>query len=221
MNKIALITGATGGIGGAFAKVLEQKGYELVLPVRNISKITNLTNNFFAKEIDMQNEQSFISFLQEVKNVRSHIDLVVLAAGRFAWDNEFENEESAISELEKANFQTKVVAIQALKNVFGDSLKQTDIVIISSHAVHFDESHPFRKGEEGYVRSMIKASEIAKDLQRQGIFKQVFLEEPGRIGTESAKRSFTVETIGQDPDWQQEISPEDYAKSVLIKTAFL
>ncbi len=219
MKKIALITGVTGGIGGAFAKVLEKKSYDLFLPVRNIAKITGLHGKFFAKEINMENEESFITFLKEIKNVRDHIDLIVLSAGRFAWDKDFESEEKAIAELSKDNFLTKKVALNAFKQVFEKSLKETVLIIISSHAAHFDENHPFRKGEEGYVRSMMKVSELAKDLQEQNIFKQVILEEPGRIGTESAKKSFTSETIGEDPDWQKELSPEDYVENVLSKIA--
>lgn len=217
MKKTALITGATGGIGGAFAKALEEQDYELILPVRNIAKLNKFSGNFFAKQIDLESLNSFISFLKEVKGVSGQIDLVVLCAGRFAWDNEFENEDIAITELEKANFQTKSIAVQALKQVFGDTLNQTTLIVISSHAAHFDENHPFRVGEEGYVRSMIKVSEFAKDLEKQGIFKQVILEEPGRVGTESAKSSFTLETIGENPDWQQEISPESYVQTVLAK----
>jgi len=217
MNKTALITGATGGIGGAFAKLLDQHGYELILPVRNILKLAGFSGKFFAKEFDLENLNSFESFLREVKSVRNHIDLVVLSAGRFAWDNEFESEDLAIEQLDKANFQTKKVAVEALKKVFGDTLNQTTIVIISSHAAYFDQNHPFRVGEEGYVRSMVKVSELAQDLQKQGIFNNVVLEEPGRIGTESAKKSFNSETIGEDPDWQKEISPSDYVESVISK----
>ncbi len=219
MKKTALITGATGGIGGAFAKALEEQGYELILPVRNIAKLSQLSGNFFAKQIDLESLDSFISFFNEIKSVRRHIDLVVLSAGRFAWDNEFETQEIAIEELDKANFQTKKVAVASLREVFGDTLNQTTIIIISSHAAHFDENHPFRAGEEGYVRSMIKVSEFAKRLDKENLFKKVILEEPGRVGTESAKSSFNAQTIGEDLNWEQEMSPETYVQNVLSNIA--
>jgi NADP-dependent 3-hydroxy acid dehydrogenase YdfG len=221
MKKIALITGATGGIGSAFADLFLEHEYRLILPVRSMQKLGRFgeNKNVIAKAVYLESVSSCVSFLKEVYDAGLVPDVVVLSAGRFAWDHEFANEESAIEELYRANVVTKECVLEALKEVFGSSLSLSTVVIISSHAAHFAVDHPFRKGEEGYVRSMQVVSALAHKLQSEGVFQRVVLEEPGRIGTESAKNSFTAQTIGEDPDWGKEISPEVYVQNVFVNAA--
>ncbi|MBQ4511644.1 MAG: SDR family NAD(P)-dependent oxidoreductase [Anaerolineaceae bacterium] len=49
MNKTALITGASGGLGLEFAKILAQKKYDLVLVARNEGRLYALKNEFETK----------------------------------------------------------------------------------------------------------------------------------------------------------------------------
>lgn len=49
MNKSALITGASGGLGLEFAKILAQKKYDLVLVARNEGRLYALKNEFETK----------------------------------------------------------------------------------------------------------------------------------------------------------------------------
>lgn len=44
-NKKALLTGASGGIGEEMAKILAQKGYDLILVARNAEKLKNIAEN--------------------------------------------------------------------------------------------------------------------------------------------------------------------------------
>ena len=45
-HKTALITGASGGLGLEFAKILAKKKYDLVLVARNEGKLYSLKNDF-------------------------------------------------------------------------------------------------------------------------------------------------------------------------------
>ncbi len=94
-------------------------------------------------------------------------------------------------------------------------LKNTEVILISSHAAHFDIDHSWRKNEEGYVIAMSEASALGTKWQASGIFKRFILEEPGLIDTLMARTEFTKETIGEDPDWDTIMKPREYAETVL------
>jgi NAD(P)-dependent dehydrogenase (short-subunit alcohol dehydrogenase family) len=222
MKKYAFITGGNGGIGSSAVDFLKQHDYHCVLPLRSLEKAQAFAGDDSITTFvsGLNDIDSLAMQLQEFKQQGIFFDIVFLAAGRFAWDKDFENEATAIKNLHDANFVTKEVVVSAFKQVYGPFLKDIVVIIISSHAAHFGLEHPFRVGEEGYVQSMSKVSSMANFLQNQAIFKNVFLEEPGRVGTDSAKASFTKETIGETPDWQQEKSPQDYIKEVFDKVGF-
>jgi NAD(P)-dependent dehydrogenase (short-subunit alcohol dehydrogenase family) len=219
MKKYAFITGGNGGIGSSAVSFLKQHDYHCVLPLRSSEKAQPFVgDDSVTTFVSALNEaKSLIIELQKFKEQGIVFDVIFLAAGRFAWDKDFESEAVAVEILHAANFVTKDVVIAAFKSVYGTSLVQATLVIISSHAAHFGPEHPFRIGEEGYVKSMMEVSAMAQDLQAQDIFRKVILEEPGRVGTDSAKASFTEETIGENPDWQREKTPEDYVREIFTQ----
>jgi uncharacterized protein len=70
-NKIALITGATSGIGAAFAKKLASQNYDLILTGRREEKIKKL-----AAELMEQNKISVEIMIVELAN-KNDLDLLI------------------------------------------------------------------------------------------------------------------------------------------------
>lgn len=83
-TKTALITGATGGIGQEFARILAQKGYRLILVGRDKKKLQQL---FKTLQLDPTTHQYFVCDLSQEKDLlnltKSYpaVDLLINNAG--------------------------------------------------------------------------------------------------------------------------------------------
>lgn len=80
----ALITGASSGIGKDMAKILNQKGYDLVLVARDIEKLEQTKKEFKSQnnkteivQMDLSEEQNCIELANKVKD----IDILINNAG--------------------------------------------------------------------------------------------------------------------------------------------
>ena len=60
MNKIAIITGASSGIGASFAKILASRGYNLIITGRRKDKIQKLAD-------DLKKEYTFRKTIEHPK----------------------------------------------------------------------------------------------------------------------------------------------------------
>ncbi len=89
LNKTALITGASGGIGYEIAKLFAKNGHDLILVARSADKLLTIANDFrekysikvaaFAK--DLSNTEEVISLVEIIKKENVFIDYLVNNAG--------------------------------------------------------------------------------------------------------------------------------------------
>ncbi len=84
---VVLITGATGGIGSALAKVYAQENTTLILQGRNLNKLeelsiecTALGARVITKVIDLREREFFSAWLSQV-SAQEALDLVIVNAG--------------------------------------------------------------------------------------------------------------------------------------------
>lgn len=81
-NKIALVTGATGGIGEAIAKQLKEAGADVIVTGRNKDKLdSNFDNNFTKIISDLDLENSAIELIQTIIDKKNKIDILINNAG--------------------------------------------------------------------------------------------------------------------------------------------
>ena len=81
----ALITGASSGIGRDMARILSQKGYELILVARDEEKLTNLNkelgNNAHIIVADLSIKEQCIKVYEQTVNECGKIDILINNAG--------------------------------------------------------------------------------------------------------------------------------------------
>jgi short-subunit dehydrogenase len=82
MKKVALVTGASSGIGNETAKLLVQKGYVVYGAARRVDKMTGLKDsgvNLLA--MDVTDDKSMVNGINEILQKENRIDLLVNNAG--------------------------------------------------------------------------------------------------------------------------------------------
>ena len=84
-GKVALVTGATGGIGSAICRVLSEKGVTVVgtgTREEELKKVlSSLTNNAHAIPCDLRSSESVKSFTQKLEKAVGVPDILVNNAG--------------------------------------------------------------------------------------------------------------------------------------------
>lgn len=83
-NKVALITGATGGIGQAIAQTFSNAGATTILTGRNKEKLQKLNKeikNSFIIPFDLSKEDSSKELIKETLNIVGKLDILINNAG--------------------------------------------------------------------------------------------------------------------------------------------
>jgi NAD(P)-dependent dehydrogenase (short-subunit alcohol dehydrogenase family) len=82
MGKVVLLTGASGGIGKATAKLLTEKGFKVYGTVQDMTKTNGLEAlGVKVVELDVTKEQSMVACVKHVLNIEGKIDVLVNNAG--------------------------------------------------------------------------------------------------------------------------------------------
>jgi len=97
--KYALLTGATGGLGQAFAALLIREGYRLVATGRNPKQLKALDEAYgekiLTRALDLTDENAIGQFLDYLRLESIFPELVVNNAG-FGWHGSYENAEAGL-----------------------------------------------------------------------------------------------------------------------------
>lgn len=229
MKGIALITGGTGGIGGACVDLLHRLDWEIYAPVRNIKTASKLLAlpNVHVEEVDFTDQQRVNEYISAIAKEVVAFDLVALLAGGmgpnkefFDWEFTGKNEEeqirNAISGHMEASVSTKVRVLKALVSVYSGSLKKTVLATIGSHAENFSDDLTAQYKEFGYRASMIGVNSLSKEYQP--FFKYLVIDKPGLVRTPLTETKLT-EALADPKNPKQEAG--EYAKEFLTKTGLI
>ena len=84
-GKVALITGASSGLGKHFAKTLSSNGAKTILAARRVEEMeklqSELENDSFIINLDVTSKESVNSLKDEIENTIGRLDIVINNAG--------------------------------------------------------------------------------------------------------------------------------------------
>ncbi|OGK31351.1 hypothetical protein A3F29_02930 [Candidatus Roizmanbacteria bacterium RIFCSPHIGHO2_12_FULL_33_9] len=116
-DKVAIVTGASSGIGEATAKALAQHGVKVVLASRSKEKLDNLSSQLkdsYVIQTDMMNEDEIKDMVKKAVDRFGRVDILVNNAGR-GYDSLVENIEApSYLELFKLNLLAPLITMQAV-----------------------------------------------------------------------------------------------------------
>ncbi len=197
-KKVAIITGATSGIGLETAKALALKGMNLVLPVRNLGKgravkekIHGLTGNGLVDlfQCDLSSLQSVRKFAEMVNNNYDRLDVLINNAG--VWEMKRKESHDGI----EMTWAVNHLAPFLLTNLLLEKLKASSpsrIITVSSMAhkaarIDFHDLEGRRRWNwmstysQSKLANVLFTRQLAKNLEGTGVVANCL--HPGVVAT--------------------------------------
>ncbi len=217
-NKIAVIIGASGGIGGAIAKKLDEKGCKTVLVGRDLDALNKLSASQNEKnlivEMDISNSDSVKSGFEKIFNHFKKIDILVNAAGvmplTYLKNRHIDEWLQTIEVNVKGTLRVIYEALPSLKKQ-----KSGHIVNIAS----VDGKELYKGGAiYGASKAAVIALSRAMRMELSPEFNiRVTSIEPGTVDTD-LRQDITDKELLDDKDYggdEPKLNPEDIANAVL------
>lgn len=196
MQNFALITGASSGIGKAYAFQLAEQNKNLILIARRLPKLEEIKNELESKhkievkifQIDLSNETEITNLFESIKDLP--IDTLINNAGLALDKTNFENYnfsdfETMINVNIKAFTKVAQLSIPHLKRTKGHIINISSIAGIEAY-----EGGSVYCASKAYVKMISKALRI--DLHGTGI--RVTDIAPGNVETEFSNVRFKGNT---------------------------
>lgn len=181
MKKVALVTGASSGIGKETAKLLVENGYVVYGASRRIEKMTELKDlGIKIVELDVADDNSIVRCVEEVLGNENRIDVIVNNAGYGSYGA---LEDVPISEA-KYQFEVNIFGLARITQLFLPVMRKQHsgrIINVSSIGGSFGEPHGSWYHATKFALEGLSDS-LRMELKQFGI--DVIIIKPGAILTE-------------------------------------
>ena len=166
-DKVVLITGATGGIGGAIAQQMKNAGATVVVTGRNLEKLSSFDDSFIKIQSDLANDDAAEKLIADTIKKAGRIDVLINNAGITAdtlmmrmSDEQFDN---VLNTNLRATFKMCRAAIMPMmKQRFGRIINMASIVGVVGGAGQTNYA-----ASKGAIIAMTKS--IAAEVGGRGI----------------------------------------------------
>jgi NADP-dependent 3-hydroxy acid dehydrogenase YdfG len=181
-RPIAVVTGASGGIGEATARRLAAEGYEVVLGARRVERIEAIASEIGGRAIplDVTDDASVAAFAAQIPV--AHV-LVNNAGGALGVDPVLEADLDGW----RTMYETNVIgAVRVTKALIGALEASGDALIVVIGSVAGFEFYP---GGGGYVAAKHAISAVTKTLHLELLGRPIRVTEiqPGMVETDFSK----------------------------------
>ena len=211
MNKIALVTGASGNLGKAVAKKFLKENYTVWGVQHELkSEGDKPKNDFIPVELDLLDEKASQNLINTVIEKNKRIDVVVLTVGGFAMNDIAHTSTKDIYQQYQLNFET---AYNIARSVFSQMLAQNSgrIFLIGSKA-GLDVSKA--KGVTAYALSKSLLFRLAElmNAEAKGKNVSVIVIVPSTIDTPQNRKDMP------DADFASWVSAKEIADVIYFYT---
>src|SRR5580700_5991778 len=213
-DKVAVVTGASSGIGAATARALAVDGYRVALLARRLDRITTLAddlgNGSIAIEADVTDRESIVAAADHVRQELGTADALISNAGVMLLGPFDSDQRADYRQMIEVNLLGAITTTE----VFLDQLKDGggDIINISSVA-----GRTARSGNGVYAATKWRINGWSESLRQELLPEiRVTLVEPGVVATELPDH---ITHAGTRHGVQQlydtaEVTPEDIAEII-------
>jgi len=192
LNKfnLALVTGATSGIGEALAKLLADKGISLLLTGRNQSKLEEM-KQLLEPEVKVEIVPADLVSREDRKKIiqkihERQVDLLINNAGFGLYGPAISNETKIYSDMIEVDITAVMeLTLEAAKAMERGKYKGVILNVSSAAAFHILPNMAVYSAAKAFVNSFSLTVDI--ELRKKGI--RVLAACPGRVATEFQSRA--------------------------------
>lgn len=216
-QKIAVVTGASAGIGAATARALHREGHRLILGARRVERLERLASELGSDPgvqihpLDVTDPASVRKFVSRI--VR--IDLLVNNAGAaFGLDSI----ERAVEERWRAMFELNVMGVLRMTRALLPALRASgDGHVVNVGSIASFEVYP---GGAGYTASKHAERALTRTLRLELLGEPIRVTEicPGMVDTEFSKVRFSGDSRRADSVYRgmTPLAAEDVAECIVF-----
>ncbi|MGW8120047.1 SDR family NAD(P)-dependent oxidoreductase [Staphylococcus xylosus] len=210
-NKVAIVTGASSGIGASIAETLSQHGVKVVLTGRNETRLSDVAKQLQENSqseidthiVDVTQKDEVAKLVKETENKFGHVDILVNSAGLMLSSAITDGDVEAWENMIDVNVKGTLYGINAVLPMFLNQSTGHIINIASISGFEVTKQSTLYSASKAAVHTITQGLE--KELAKTGV--RVTSISPGMVDT----------PLSGNTDWgsRKKLDPQDIAEAVV------
>ncbi|PTI56665.1 oxidoreductase [Staphylococcus xylosus] len=210
-NKVAIVTGASSGIGASIAETLSQHGVKVVLTGRNETRLSDVAKQLQENSqseidthiVDVTQKDEVAKLVKETENKFGHVDILVNSAGLMLSSTITDGDVEAWENMIDVNVKGTLYGINAVLPMFLNQSTGHIINIASISGFEVTKQSTLYSASKAAVHTITQGLE--KELAKTGV--RVTSISPGMVDT----------PLSGNTDWgsRKKLDPQDIADAVV------
>lgn len=210
-NKVAIVTGASSGIGASIAETLSQHGVKVVLTGRNETRLSDVAKQLRENSqseidthiVDVTQKDEVAKLVKETENKFGRVDILVNSAGLMLSSEITDGDVEAWENMIDVNVKGTLYGINAVLPIFLNQSTGHIINIASISGFEVTKQSTLYSASKAAVHTITQGLE--KELAKTGV--RVTSISPGMVDT----------PLSGNTDWgsRKKLDPQDIAEAVV------
>ncbi|MEB6170049.1 SDR family oxidoreductase [Staphylococcus pseudoxylosus] len=210
-DKVAIVTGASSGIGASIAETLSQHGVKVVLTGRNKARLSDVAKQLQENSqseidthiVDVTQKDEVAKLVKETEDKFGHVDILVNSAGLMLSSAITDGDVEAWENMIDVNVKGTLYGINAVLPIFLNQSTGHIINIASISGFEVTKQSTLYSASKAAVHTITQGLE--KELAKTGV--RVTSISPGMVDT----------PLSNNTDWgsRKKLDPQDIAEAVV------